>query len=111
MAEEIQGEQHAQAGQPQQVQIMVDERDLRIIYTNTYQIYPMNEEVVLDIGFNMPHPNSSPQTGPQLLLRRTDRLIMNYASAKRLSISLGQLIKRYEQQFGEIAIQPARKPT
>jgi Protein of unknown function (DUF3467) len=36
--------------------------------------------------------------------------VMNYANAKRLAGSLAQLVKRFEQQFGEIPIQPgARK--
>jgi hypothetical protein len=70
--------------------------------------------VVLDLGFNMPNPNPNPQQAgqqqqPQLLFKVTDRVIMNYSVAKRLALSLGQLIKRYEQQFGEISIQPGQR--
>jgi hypothetical protein len=39
----------------------------------------------------------------------TDRVVMSYASTKRLAMSLGQLIKRFEQQFGEILIRPGQK--
>ena len=61
--------------------------------------------VVLDLGFNMPSPN--PQPGQQqLLFKVTDRVIMTYPTAKRLALSLGQLIKRYEQQFGELPTTP-----
>jgi hypothetical protein len=37
-----------------------------------------------------------------VVLKITDRVVMSYMNAKRLALSLGQLIKRYEQQFGEL---------
>jgi hypothetical protein len=92
------------AGQ-QQVQVLLDERELRTMYTNAYRIHTAAEEVVIDLGFNMPNPNQ--QGGQaQLLFKVTDRVVMSYANAKRLSMSLQQLIKRYEQQFGELPAQP-----
>jgi hypothetical protein len=94
-------------GQQPGVQVLLDERELRTIYSNAYRFHTTNDEVVIDIGFNMPNPNPAPQGGPaQLLFKVTDRVIMTYPNAKRLAISLTQLIKRFEQQFGEI---PARK--
>jgi len=90
------------------VQVLLDERELKTIYSNAYRIHTAAEEVVVDLGFNMPNPN--PQGGAsQLLFKVTDRVIMSYPNAKRLAMSLGQLIKRYEQQFGEIPTQPGRK--
>ena len=92
---------------PQGVQVMLDERELRSVYINAYRIHTAAEEVVIDLGFNMPNPNPNPQSaGPQLLFKVTDRIIMSYANAKRMSMSLGQLIKRYEQQFGELPSVP-----
>lgn len=96
MAEEI-----SDGTQQQSVQVLLDERELRQIYSNAYRIHATAGEVVVDLGFNMPNPN--PQPGQQqLLLKITDRVIMSYVNAKRLALSLGQLIKRYEQQFGEL---------
>src|ERR1700760_584091 len=90
------------------VQVVLDERDLKIIFSNAYRIHTTAEEVVIDLGFNMPDPN--PQGGQQrLLFKVTDRVIMSYSSTKRLAMSLGQLIKRFEQQFGEIQIRPGQK--
>ena len=63
------------------------------------------EEVVIDLGFNMPNPNPNSPGGPQLLFKVTDRAILSYTNAKRLAMSLTQLIKRYEQQFGDINVQ------
>jgi len=94
----------------QQVQVLLDERELKTTYTNAYRIHTAAEEVIIDLGFNMPNPNPNPQAGQaQLLFKVTDRVIMSYANAKRLAASLSQLIRRYEQQFGEIPMQPGQR--
>jgi hypothetical protein len=98
-----------QVGEQQQIQVMLDERDMRTLYSNAYRIHSATEEVVVDLGFNMPNPNAQPgQPAQQMLFKVTDRVIMSYSNAKRLSLSLQQLVKRYEQQFGEIPMQPAQ---
>jgi hypothetical protein len=97
MSEEIQPD-----GSQPSVQVLLDERELRQIYSNSYRIHATNDEVVIDLGFNMPNPNPQPGQPPMLLLKITDRVIMSYMNAKRLSQSLMQLTKRYEQQFGEL---------
>src|SRR6266550_1453297 len=104
MAEEV--PQQPQPGEQQQgVQLVLDERELRTSFSNAYRIHTTAEEVVLDFGFNMANPN--PQGGgQQLLFKVTERIIMSYPNTKRLAASLGQLVRRYEQQFGEIAMQP-----
>ena len=94
--------------QQQSVQLVVDEKDLKSIFANAYRIYTTAEEVVVDLGFNMPDPN--PAGGQaRLLFKVTDRVIMSYASTKRLAGSLAQLVRRYEQQFGEIPVRPGTK--
>jgi hypothetical protein len=90
----------------QGVQVLLDERELRTLYSNAYRIHTAAEEVVMDLGFNMPNPNSQPNQPAQLLFKVTDRVIMSYSNAKRLALSLSQLIKRYEQQFGELQTTP-----
>ena len=92
----------------QQVQVLLDERDLKSMYANAYRIHTSAEEVIIDLGFNMPNPNP-PQGQQQLLFKVTDRVIISYTNAKRLAISLTQLVKRYEQQFGDIALQPGQR--
>jgi hypothetical protein len=94
MSEDIQGAD-------QNVQLVVDERELRTVYSNAYRIHATADEVVIDLGFNMPNPNP-PQGQQQILWKITDRVVMSYMNAKRLALSLGQLVKRYEQQFGEL---------
>jgi hypothetical protein len=92
------------SGEAQQgVQVLLDESTLKTTYSNAYRIHTSMEEVIVDLGFNMVNPN--PQTGqPQMLFKVTERIVMTYANTKRLSISLQQLIKRYEQQFGDIPL-------
>src|SRR6184192_4240040 len=104
MAEDIQQPE----GQQQGVQVLLDERELKTTYTNAYRIHTAPEEVVIDLGFNMANPNQQ-QGQAQLLFKLTDRVVMSYTNAKRLAMSLGQLIKRYEQQFGELPVQPGQR--
>jgi hypothetical protein len=98
-------------GQQPNIQVMLDERELKTMYSNAYRIHTSAEEVVVDLGFNMPNPNqqAGQQGQAQMLFKVTDRVIMSYSNAKRLSMSLQQLIKRYEQQFGEIPLQPGQR--
>jgi len=105
MAEDIQQPE----GQPQGVQVLLDERELKTTYTNAYRIHTAPEEVVIDLGFNMANPNNQGQRQQKLLFKVTDRVILTYVNAKRLAMSLGQLIKRYEQQFGELPLQPGQR--
>ncbi|MGE5611392.1 MAG: DUF3467 domain-containing protein, partial [Bacillota bacterium] len=92
MAEEL-NDQHVQQPEQQQgqgVQVLLDERELRTMYTNAYRIHTAPEEVVIDLGFNMANPNQQQQGAtPQLLFKVTDRVVMSYINAKRLAMSLG----------------------
>ncbi len=102
MAEEMRTDA---TGNPAGVQVLLDERELRTVYVNMCRLHPAAEEVVMDLGFNMPNPNPQPGQN-QLLFKVTDRVVMSYPTAKRLAMSLGQFIKRYEQQFGELPTAP-----
>ncbi|MGF1633526.1 MAG: DUF3467 domain-containing protein [Phycisphaerae bacterium] len=109
MSEETPAPQAQQT--PQGVQVMLDERDMKTIYANAYRMHQTPEEVILDIGFNMANPNPQQQGQQAILFKINDRCIMNYSTAKRLAMSLTQLVRRYEQQFGEIQIQqPQQAP-
>ena len=91
------------------VQVLLDERELRTFYANAYRIHTSSEEVIVDLGFNMPNPNPNAPGGASLLFKVTDRAILSYTNAKRLAMSLTQLVKRYEQQFGEIPVQGPKR--
>src|SRR3954470_1266848 len=96
-------------GQAGQVQVLVDERDMKTLYANAYRIHTAEQEAVIDFGFNMPNPNAQAGQQQQVLLKVTDRVVISYVTAKRLALSLQQLVKRFEQQFGEIPVMPGQR--
>jgi hypothetical protein len=51
----------------------------------------------------MPVP-PQPDQQPEIILQITDRNILNYYSAKRLALTLGQLVRRHEERFGELEL-------
>src|SRR3982751_1342000 len=97
--------QQAPAGE-QHIEALVDEREMRTIYSNFFRMFTASEELILEFCFNMPNPNPAGAGKQQVLIKVADRVIMSYPTAKRLANSLGQLIKRYEQQFGEVSMTP-----
>ena len=109
MAEEIEQAGQAGAAGQQQVQVLVDERDMKTLYANAYRIHTAEQEAVIDFGFNMPNPNAQAGQQQQVLLKVTDRVVISYVTAKRLALSLQQLVKRFEQQFGEIPVMPGQR--
>ena len=109
MAEEMEQAGQAAAAGQQQVQVLVDEREMKTLYANAYRIHTAEQEAVIDFGFNMPNPNAQAGQQQQVLLKVTDRVVISYVTAKRLALSLQQLVKRFEQQFGEIPVMPGQR--
>ena len=75
-----------------------------VTYANSYRIRATTDEVIIELGLNSPATGSptDPQ-GKDSLYIITSRVVMNYSNTKRLQDSLGKLIKRYEEKYGEIA--------
>ena len=105
MAEDVLPAGDVHAATPQGLQVLVDERDLRTLYVNMARIHVTYEEVVMDLIFSMPNPTPGAGGQQQMLFKVTDRVVMSYPTAKRLSQQITQLVKRYEQQFGELPVQ------
>ncbi|MDP1662510.1 MAG: DUF3467 domain-containing protein [Phycisphaerales bacterium] len=87
-------------GQQQQIQLRIDEQRMRTTYANTIRTTTAPDEVVLDFGLNM--PMQGPDGQMAMLFDVGSRVVMNWRSAKRLAMSLGQVIRQYEQANGEI---------
>jgi len=49
------------------------------------------------------------QEQPEMLCQMSSRIVMNYYSAKRLALTLSQVIHRHEEQFGILEIDPAKR--
>lgn len=86
-----------------QIQLRIDESKMQSTYANTIRTSSTQDEVVLDFGMNLPTQGQNNE--PVLLFAVGSRVIMNWAGAKRLAISLGQVIRQYEERNGEIQIQ------
>ncbi len=90
--------------------LRIDDRNMSTHYVNAFRSNSTAEEVVLDIGFNVierhPQPNADDENARngQVRLNIDNRVVMNYATAKRLALTLGQIVRRYEDRFGEIQL-------
>ncbi len=92
----------AEKGDTRQIQLRIDETKMHSTYSNTIRTSTTQDEVVMDFGMNL--PMQGPDNQPTLLFQVGSRVIMNWAGAKRLAISLGQVIRQYEERNGEIAL-------
>ncbi|MEQ8845650.1 MAG: DUF3467 domain-containing protein [Phycisphaerales bacterium] len=97
--------------QQQQVQLRIDESKMQTTYANTIRSSTTQDEVVLDFGMNLPMQGNDGK--PVLNFSIGSRIVTNWAGAKRLAISMGQLVRQYEERNGEIQLQrgaPAPQP-
>ncbi len=103
----------------QQVRLRIDQRDMHSSYANAFRTNATAEEVIVDFGLNQV-VSAQRQAGEaanpeepagEIVFQLSNRVILNYYSAKRLVLTLGQLIRRYEEQFGELKLNVADRAT
>ncbi len=99
-----------QTGQ-KQIRVRIDERNLQTSYVSGFRPTMTAEEVMLDFGLNLVRPTGDKEHPHDLVFQANNRLIMSYYSAKRLAIALSQIVRRFEQQFGEIELNAAKRRT
>jgi hypothetical protein len=100
MAEEPKPPVASEAAQAQQqVQFTVDTGAVGSSYTNWYRVTGTPEELILDFGLN-------PQMGqvPTETIKLTQRLVMNFYTAKRLLGALQFAVQRHESFFGVLEV-------
>lgn len=90
--------------QQQQIQFRIDESKMHSTYANTIRTSNTQDEVVMDFGLNL--PMQIPNQPPMIVFSVGARVIMNWAGAKRLVMSLGNAVRQYEEQFGVIELNP-----
>jgi hypothetical protein len=93
----------------QRARVRIDERDLKTTYANGFKPTLSAEEVILDFGLNLLSPVQQKKGEIEIFFHARDRIIMNYYVAKRLAIALGNIVRRYEQDFGEIELDAAKR--
>jgi hypothetical protein len=91
-------QQQAPAIQPTN-EVVVDDSATSPAYSNFCRVTATPEEVILDFGLN-PQPFA---TGRQEV-KVSQRLAMNFFTAKRLMTALGMTIQRHEGTFGAIEV-------
>ena len=98
----VEDQAREQTGQ-NQVRLRMDERNMTTGYANAFRTNGTAEEVMLDFGINLVAPGAEANK-PEIVFQVNNRIILNYYSAKRLAITLSQLIRRHEDQFGELEL-------
>ena len=94
------GDKPAPAQDPSQPAIKIDSSQAVARYTNFSQVIGTPEEMIIDFGLNPRGPAGKPEDG----IRIDQRVVMNYYTAKRLSLALQKSLQRHEEMFGEIEI-------
>lgn len=94
--------------QQQRVQLRIDESKMQTTYANTIRTSTTGDEVILDFGVNLPTPTQD--NSPAMSFSVGSRIVMNWRGAKRLAMSLGQVVRQFEERNGEIQLgqAPAR---
>ena len=103
----IEEQAREQTGQ-RQVRLRLDERNMQTMYSNGFRTLSLGDELSLDFGLNI--PAQVPQgEQPEILFQVNQRVIMNFYTAKRLALTLGQLIRQHESRFGELELDMAKR--
>jgi hypothetical protein len=91
-----------QTPRPEPVPVPVDDSHITGPYANFCRVTGTPEELIVDFGLNKQVGETSPET-----IQLTQRIIVNFYTAKRLAYSLGHAVARHEQAFGnpEIDVQ------
>jgi hypothetical protein len=87
-------------------QVKWDDSQMKSSYANVCNVMSTREEVVLMFGVNQAWHAGQKDVTIQL----TDRIILSPHAAKRLSSLLANLMKQYEDRFGQLNIEAMRSP-
>lgn len=88
-----------EAGQPAPTEIVLDDKKAHAAYANFARVTATPEEVIIDFALN---PN--PFSGGRQEVQVSQRLVMNFYTAKRLLGALLQTLQRHEGTFGPIQL-------
>lgn len=102
-------EEQAREQTGQQVRLRIDERNMRTSYANAFRTNGTAEEVMVDFGLNVLAQPGADEKTPEIVFQVNERVVLNYYWAKRLAIALGQLIRRHEDQFGELELDVSKR--
>ena len=81
----------------EQMPVPVDESHIVATYANFCRVTGTPEELIVDFGLNKQVSGTSPET-----IQLTQRIIVNFFTAKRLAYALQMAVVRHEQAFGQL---------
>jgi len=93
-------EQHSAQQPSAQMQVKWDDTNMKSSYANVCNVMSTREEVVMMFGVNQAWHAGQKEVTVQL----TDRIILSPHAAKRLSLLLSNIVKQYEDRFGQLNI-------
>lgn len=77
------------------MRVKIDDAVAKGVYSNTAVVHNNEMEFVLDFLFVEP---------PRLQGHVVSRIVTNPRAAKQLALGLAELVKRYEERYGELKI-------
>jgi hypothetical protein len=87
-------------------EVVVDDAGAQPTYANFCRVTATPEELVLDFGLN-PQPFAA---GRQAV-KASQKVVMNFFTAKRLVGALGMTMQRHEHTFGTLELDVGRRAT
>ena len=94
------------SGEQQQMQLQIDESQLKTFYASTARVWGSAEEILIDLAQGIRQSQNQPNVQ---VLRPDARVVMSPPAAKRLAIALSQAIQRYENSYGQIETDPRKR--
>jgi hypothetical protein len=98
----LQAQQNPQ--EPSTNEIVVDDTATLSTYSNFCRVTATPEEVLLDFGLN-----TQPFASGRQDVKASQRVVLNFFTAKRLLSAIGMTIQRHEQTFGTIELDIRRR--
>jgi hypothetical protein len=83
---------------------LIEAEGLQPIYANFVKVNSTYEELIFDYGLNPNVPGTAP-----VPIKISQRLVMNFYTAKRLLAALAHPLQRHEQGFGVVEIDVAKR--
>jgi hypothetical protein len=83
----------------------IDASGMRATYVNFFRATGNPDEVILDLGL---HSQVTTPTGEEPI-KLSDRVVMNFYTAKKLQAVLQTVVARHEDAFGEIQPDPNKR--
>lgn len=85
-----------------EVKLRIDETQMQSAYANTFRTDGSGDELIIDFGLN----RTVPGRPDEMVFTVREQIILNWRGAKRLALNLANLIRHYEEHYGEIDVNP-----